>query len=100
MSDSTFDIYLTTTGRSILNKLLAGEKLTLTKAVLSSQTPTVPEELNTISPEILQSSQIALTDHGTYTQIELSFNLSLLENDLDFNSIGIIPSSGKICICK
>lgn len=95
MSDSTFDIYLTTTGRSILNKLLAGEKLTITKAVLSSQTPTTPEELTTISPEILESSQITLTDHGTYTQIELAFNLNLLETDLDFNSIGIYGYSSN-----
>lgn len=95
MSDSTFDIYLTTTGRSILNKLLAGEKLTITKAVLSSQTPTTPEELTDISPEILQSSQIALTDHGTYTQMELAFNLNLLETDLDFNSIGVYGYSSN-----
>lgn len=95
MSDSTFDIYLTTTGRSILNKLLAGENLCLTRAVLSSQTPTTPEELTAISPEILQSSQIALTDHGTYTQIDLSFNLSELENDLDYNSIGIYGQSSN-----
>lgn len=86
---SNFEVYLTIEGQIILNKLLAGEKISLTRAVLSSQTPELPEELTAMNPENLDTTQIALTDHGNYTQIELSFQLRNLQNDLDFRSIGI-----------
>lgn len=86
---SNFEVYLTIEGQIILNKLLAGEKISLTRAVLSSQTPELPEELTAMNPENLETTQIALTDHGNYTQIELSFQLRNLQNDLDFRSIGI-----------
>ena len=86
---SNFEVYLTIEGQIILNKLLAGEKISLTRAVLSSQAPELPEELTAMNPENLETTQIALTDHGNYTQIELSFQLRNLQNDLDFRSIGI-----------
>ena len=88
MDESTFEVYLTIAGQVILSKLLAGENLSLTKAVLSSQTSATPEELTSIA-EALSATQIALTDHGTYTNIELSFELRNLSVNLDFRSIGI-----------
>lgn len=86
---NTFEVYLTIAGQVILSKLLAGEKISLTRAVLSSQTSETPEELTVVNPESLETTQIALTDHGTYTNVELSFELRNLESDLDFHSIGI-----------
>lgn len=85
----TFEVYLTIAGQVILSKLLAGEKISLTRAVLSSQTSETPEELTAVNPEALETTQIALTDNGTYTNVELSFELRNLESDLDFHSIGI-----------
>lgn len=89
MSESTFEVYLTIAGQVILSKLLAGENLLLTRAVLSSQTTETPEELTAMNPESLETTQIVLTDHGTYTNAELSFELSNLQNDLNLKSIGV-----------
>lgn len=88
MESSTFDIYVTIAGQSILNKLLAGDNIYLTRAVMSSQEPEFPEEAITLN-EALEATQIALTDHGNYTEIEIAFQLKNLESDLDFRSIGI-----------
>lgn len=90
-----FDVYLTIEGKKILNKLLAGEKLTITRAVLSSQTTETPEELTAINPELLESTQLALTDHGTYTTIDSTFDLSTLENSLNFRCVGIYGQSSN-----
>ena len=90
-----FDVYLTIEGKKILNKLLAGEKLTITRAVLSSQTTETPEELTVINPELLESTQLALTDHGTYTTIDSTFDLSTLESSLNFRCVGIYGQSSN-----
>ena len=89
MSESTFEVYLTIAGQVILSKLLAGENLLLTRAVLSSQVIETPEELTAMNPESLETTQIVLTDHGTYTNAELSFELNNLTNDLTLKSIGV-----------
>lgn len=88
MESSTFDIYVTIEGQSILNKLLAGDNIYLTRAVMSSQEPEFPEEAITLA-EALEATQITLTDHGNYTEIEIAFQLKNLQYDLDFRSIGI-----------
>ena len=90
MSNQTFDVYLTITGKALLNKVLAGgDTLSLTRAVLSSFTSNNPENIPTLEPALLETTQIALTDRGTYCEIELSLNFRNLEEDIVFSSIGI-----------
>lgn len=89
MSNQSFDVYLTMTGQALLNKMLVGETFSVTRAVISSYASNTPEILPVLEPELLETTQIALTDRGTYTEIELSFNFRELEEDITFSSLGI-----------
>ena len=57
--------YITIGGRVAINKMLASDRLVLTRAVASSLVAAAPEELTSISPESHVAGQISAVPNGT-----------------------------------
>lgn len=93
MDDLTYEVYLTLSGRLLLNKMLAGDKLVLTRAVGSSMTTESPENLLYITPEKHFARQFMAVANGDYTELTMVFLSSDAIEDYTLNTIGIY---GKI----
>lgn len=81
--------YITIGGRVAINKMLASDRLVLTRAVASSLVAAVPEELTSISPESHVAEQISAVPNGTYTEITAVFDCSTLASNYDLKMIGV-----------
>ena len=93
MDNLTYECYLTLSGRLLLNKMLAGDKLILTRAVGSSMTTEAPENLLEVTPENHYVRQFMAVANGDYTELTMVFLSSDAIADYTLNLIGIY---GKI----
>lgn len=93
MEELTYECYLTLSGRLLLNKMLAGDKLILTRAVGSSMTTEAPENLLYITPEKHFARQFMAVANGDYTELTMVFLSSDAIENYTLNTIGIY---GKI----
>ena len=93
MDNLTYECYLTLSGRLLLNRMLAGDKLVLTRAVGSSMTTEAPENLLEVTPENHYVRQFMAVANGDYTELTMVFLSSDAIADYTLNLIGIY---GKI----
>ena len=93
MDNLSYQCYLTVAGRLLLNKMLAGDKLILTRAVGSSMTTEAPENLLYITPEKHFARQFMAVANGDYTELTMVFLSSDAIENYTLNTIGIY---GKI----
>ena len=93
MDNLSYQCYLTMSGRLLLNKMLAGDKLVLTKAIASSMSVEHPENLLYITPESHLANQLIAVANGDYTEITIVFLSSEVVENYRLNLIGVY---GKI----
>lgn len=93
MDNLSYQCYLTVAGRLLLNQMLAGDKLILTKAIASSMSVDHPENLLYITPESHLANQFIAVANGDYTEITIVFLSSDAVENYTLNTIGVY---GKI----
>ena len=103
MDNLSYQCYLTVAGRLLLNQMLAGDKLILTKAIASSMSVDHPENLLYITPESHLANQFIAVANGDYTEITIVFLSSDAVENYTLNTIGVYAkefSKSKILAIK
>ena len=81
--------YLTNSGRLLLAKMLAGERLVYTKATTSSAAAEQPEALMVLPQERQTATVLTVGQQGDCAVISASFNCAALEQSYQLSLVGI-----------